>query len=152
MKTIYSDNKLLKSTLFTVLIILNTSCDSRHSGATEESVLASFREFYIQAAEVNLLKNKSLQHLNSLQRQNSDTYRTIAYTWNNQSLKECANRQPDTERKRILSDYDRFVEKEKSNFHVQEIDDEIRPCIKDFYIDNWRQINKMIMFNMQVKK
>jgi hypothetical protein len=134
------------------VLFLIFACDSRQSGATEESVLASFREFYLHAAEVNLLKTKSLQHLDSLQKQNSDTYRTIAYTWNNQSLKECTNKQTDTERKKILSDYDRFVEKEKSNFHVQEIDDAIRPCIRDFYINYWQQINKMILFNLQIKK
>lgn len=152
MKNFCLSLNLTRHAILSAMLSCLAACDSRQSGASEESVLASFREFYLEAAEVKLLKKLSLQRLDSMQQQNSDTFRTIAYTWNNQSLKECANKPTDAKEERVLSDYDRFVQKEKSNFHVQEIDDAMKPCIKDFYISNWDEINRMIDFNMQIKK
>lgn len=137
---------------YVVFIGLLQACDSRHSGATEESVLANFTEFYLHAAEQKSLMQFSHDRLQKLLQLNSDVYRTIAYTWNTQSIKECSKNQLATEQEVVISDYDRFVQKEKSNFHVQVIDDSIKPCIKEFYIDSWNQINKMIDFNMQVKR
>lgn len=140
-------NRIFTYCIYSVVVTLNIACDSRQSGATEESVLASFSEFYLYAAEEKLLYDLSLQRLQTMQKQNSDAYRTVAYTWNTQALKECGNKQADSKDEIVLSDYDRFVQKEKGNFHVQEIDESIKPCIKIFYITNWKNINKMIDFS-----
>jgi len=131
-----------------LFLAITTSCSSKHSGATEQSILSNFSDFYLQAAEENQLEIQSLQKINRLQENNTDAYRTIAYTWNNQALKECATQTSKQDDEVELSDFDKFVQKEKSNFHVQEIDDAIKPCIKNFYIENWKQINKMISFNI----
>ena len=134
------------------VLITCSACDSRPSGATEQSVLANFSEFYLQTAEKKELKNRSLHHLQFMQDQNSDTYRTIAYTWNKEAQKKCAIKQRNSEDEIILSDYDKFVQKEKGNFHAQEIDDTMKPCIRSFYLNNWDAINKMLNFNIEVVK
>ena len=129
-------------------LALSVACTSKESGSSEKTVKQNFKEFYLTAAEAYQQAAQANDNINKIQKVNPDGYRTLAYTWNNEALKACTIKVLNDENEEILSDYDKFVQQEKSNFHINEIDESIKPCVTRFYKKNWSQITSMLLFNI----
>lgn len=128
-------------------IILVISCDNTRDSEQETMVVTDFKSFYTAASASN--QAKSATAVSTLERRNPDALRMIAYIWNDAALKQCAVEASYNENEIPLSDFDTFVQKEKHNFHLPKIDEEIKPCVTDFYAHHWGEITEMIRFNTE---
>ena len=136
---------LTRALIFTFLFfVLLISCDNKRDSQSEARVISDFKSFYTSSFS----KDASLR-INDLEQKNPDALRMIAYIWNEAALKECGEETSLQENEIPLSDFDAFVKKEKSNFHLNKIDESIKPCITKFYREKENEITDMVRFNLE---
>ena len=131
---------------------LLSGCSENRSHDDVDRVLNDFINYYehaLHSAENHQEENNELAKIEQLSSISADTFRTLAFTWQNQAYTHCVQPPPEPEEEPILSEYDRYVSEEKGSNQLAyiEIGEADQACFKEYYLSHWDQINTMINFH-----
>ena len=134
----------LKKACLVLFCSFSSSCDNHHESEIEQIIGTEFKGYYRLTANNKQFTQKAIQLLADLEKYNPDAFRSLAYTWQNEAINTC--RGPvRTDSKVRKSDYDLLLSDQPNTTPSWYLTEQsIRPCVVNFYSDNWSRINSMI--------
>ena len=134
-----------------LLGMICSSCNNHHESETEQLIRTEFRKNYQAAAVQSETKPSYLDKLERIEKSNPDSYRSIAFTWQNAAIQVCQTDSSLAEVTQNKSSYELLLqEKQTEVYESYQIDNSIKLCVQNFYVTNLVTINKMIDFNDEV--
>lgn len=144
-----SNLKNLSSAMkFSLVCMVCSSCNNNHESETEQIIRTEFAKNYQAAAAKNNANQLYIVKLEKLAKNNPDSYRSIAYTWQNAAIKACQVNANSAEQEQPRSSYELLLqEKQAKGYQSFQTDKLTRPCVQNFYTTNLSKINTMIEFS-----
>ena len=134
--------------LLLCVVILVLSCSRQLESEIDEQIRADFKINYRIALEKLQLGEQYLLTLESYEKSNIDTFRTVAHTWQNSALEECAATTVSQVKNNPLSPYEALLNDNRENtFSTQGNDPVMQQCVSEFYVHHWKNINDMLNFS-----
>ena len=131
-----------------LICMVCSSCNSNHESETEQIIRTEFTKNYRAAAAKNDTNRQYIVKLEKLSKINPDSYRSIAFTWQNAAIQACQLNANSVKTKKQRSSYELLLqEKQNKEYRSYQTDELTSPCVQNFYTANLPKINAMIEFS-----